>query len=59
MGKAGNCFKTMCTIPKTNFGQLASEQLLKVLGLIAWGVGNVAQDTTSRMEKDENLQEMI
>jgi hypothetical protein len=30
-----------------------------VLGLIAWGVGSVAQDATSRMEKDEDLQEMI
>jgi hypothetical protein len=36
--------------------KLVSEQLLKVLGLNAWGVGGVLQDVTSRMEKDENLQ---
>jgi len=33
--------------------------LLKVLGLNAWGVGNVPRDATSRMEKDEDLQGMI
>jgi hypothetical protein len=39
--------------------RLASEQLLKVLGLNAWGVGSVPRDATSRMEKDEDLQGMI
>jgi hypothetical protein len=39
--------------------RLASEQLLKVLGLNAWGVGSVAWDATSQMEKDEDLQGMI
>ncbi len=39
--------------------RLASKQLLKVLGLNAWGMGSVARDATSRMEKDEDLQGMI
>jgi hypothetical protein len=39
--------------------KLGSEQLLKVLGLNAWGVGSVARDATSWMEKDEDLQGMI
>ncbi len=39
--------------------KLASEQLLKVLGLNAWGMGNVPHDATSWMEKDEDLQGMI
>jgi DNA-binding transcriptional regulator GbsR (MarR family) len=30
-----------------------------VLGFNAWSVGNVLQDTTSQMDKDEDLQEMI
>jgi hypothetical protein len=30
-----------------------------VLGLNAWGVGNVPRDVTSQMEKDEDLQGMI
>jgi hypothetical protein len=30
-----------------------------VLGLNAWGMGSMPQDATSRMEKDEDLQEMI
>jgi hypothetical protein len=45
--------------PKPPLVRLASEQLLKVLGLNAWGVGNVPRDATSRMEKDEDLQGMI
>ncbi len=45
--------------PKPILVKLASEQLLKVLGLITWGVGSVARDATSRMERDEDLQEMI
>jgi len=39
--------------------RLASEPLLKVLGLNAWGMGSVFRDATSRMEKDEDLQGMI
>jgi hypothetical protein len=46
-------------LPKPALVRLTSEQLLKVLGLNAWGVGSVARDATSRMEKDENLQGMI
>jgi len=42
-------------LPKPALVRLASEQLLKVLGLNAWGVGNVPQDAISRMEKDEDL----
>jgi hypothetical protein len=30
-----------------------------MLGLNAWGMGNLPRDATSRMEKDEDLQEMI
>jgi len=41
--------------PKQALVKLASEQLLKVLGLTASGVGSVARNATSRMEKDENL----
>jgi len=39
--------------------RFASEQLLKVLGLNAWGVGSVPRDATTWMEKDEDLQGMI
>jgi hypothetical protein len=39
--------------------RLASKQLLKVLGLNAWGVGSVPRDATSWMKKDEDLQGMI
>ncbi len=39
--------------------KLTLEQLLKVLGLNAWGVGSVPRDVASRMEKDEDLQGMI
>jgi len=46
-------------LPKPLLVRLASQQLLKVLGLNAWGVGNVPRDATSRMEKDEDLQGMI
>ncbi len=45
--------------PKPTLVKLASEQLLKVLGLNAWGVGSVPRDAASRMEKDEDLQGMI
>jgi len=30
-----------------------------MLGLTAWVMGSVARNATSRMEKDEDLQEMI
>jgi hypothetical protein len=46
-------------LPKPPLVRLASEQLLKVLGLNVWGVGSVPRDATSRMEKDEDLQGMI
>jgi hypothetical protein len=46
-------------LPKPPLVKLASEPLLKVLGLNAWGVGSVPRDATSRMEKDEDLQGMI
>jgi hypothetical protein len=46
-------------LPKPPLVRLASEPLLKVLGLNACGVGSVPRDATSRMEKDENLQGMI
>jgi hypothetical protein len=46
-------------LPKPALVKLASEQLLKVLGLNAWGVGSVPRYATSRMEKDEDLQGMI
>ncbi len=45
--------------PKPALVKLALEQLLKVLGLNAWGVGSVPRDAASRMEKDEDLQGMI
>ncbi len=45
--------------PKPGLVKLASEQLLKVLGLNAWGVGSVHRDAASRMEKDEDLQGII
>jgi hypothetical protein len=46
-------------LPKPALVRLASEQLLKVLGLNVWGMGSVPQDAISRMEKDEDLQWMI
>jgi hypothetical protein len=46
-------------LPKPPLVKLASKQLLKVLGLNAWGVGSVLRDATSQMEKDEDLQGMI
>jgi hypothetical protein len=45
--------------PKLALVKLTSEQLLKVLGLNAWGMGSVFRDATSRMEKDKDLQGMI
>jgi len=46
-------------IPKAALVRLAQEQLLKVLGFNAWGVGSVAPDAIVRMEKDEDLQGTI
>jgi hypothetical protein len=46
-------------LPKPALVRLALEQLLKVLGFNAWGMGSVPRDATSRMEKDEDLQRMI
>jgi hypothetical protein len=46
-------------LPKPPLVRFASEQLLKVLGLDAWGVGSVARDAIVRMEKDDDLQGMI
>ncbi len=45
--------------PKPALVKLTLEQLLKVLGINAWGVGSVPRDAASRMEKDEDLQGMI
>ncbi len=45
--------------PKPGLVKLASEKLLKVLGLTAWGVGSVPRNAASRMEKDEDLQGII
>jgi len=44
---------------KPSLVKLASEQLLKVLGLNAWGVGSVPRNAASWMEKDEDLQGII
>jgi hypothetical protein len=46
-------------LPKPILVKLTSKQLLQMLGLNVWGVENVFRNATSRMEKDENLQEMI
>jgi hypothetical protein len=46
----------MSTIIKPILIKLASKQLLHVLHLNAWGMGNVPQDATSQIEKDEDLQ---
>jgi hypothetical protein len=42
-------------LPKPTLVKLAWEQLLEVLGFNVWGVGNMPQDVTSLMEKDEDL----
>ncbi len=42
-------------LPKPPLVRFASEQLLKVSGLNAWGMGSVAQDAIVRMEKDDDL----
>jgi hypothetical protein len=46
-------------LPKPTLVKLSSKQLLQVLGLNVWGVGNVPQNAASWMEKDEDLQDMI
>jgi hypothetical protein len=45
--------------PKPTLVKLTSEQLLKVLGINAWGVSSVPRDAASWMEKDEDLQGMV
>ncbi len=64
--KAQREWKNLVTIakhcppfPKPGLVKLALEQLLKVLGLNAWGVCSVPRDAASQMEKDEDLQRMI
>ncbi len=42
-------------LAKSIFVKLASKQLLQMLGLNAWGVGNVFRNATSCMEKNEDL----
>jgi hypothetical protein len=44
---------------KPTLVKLISQQLLQMLGLNAWGVGSMLQYATSRMEKNEDLQERI
>jgi len=44
---------------KPTFVKLTSKQLLQMSSLNAWGVGSVPQDTTSQMQKYEDLQKMI
>jgi hypothetical protein len=39
--------------------KLGSKQLLQVLGFNAWGIKSMLRNTTSQMEKDEDLQEII
>jgi hypothetical protein len=46
-------------LPKPPLVRFASEQLLKVLGFNAWGMGSVAQDAIVQMEKDDDLQGII
>jgi hypothetical protein len=46
-------------LPKPTLVKLVSKQMLQVLGFNVRGMGNVLRNATSRMEKDENLQEMI
>jgi hypothetical protein len=38
---------------------LASEILLGIIGILAWGVGFILQSAWARLEKDENLVEII
>jgi hypothetical protein len=49
----------MSTIHEPALVKLASKQLLEVLGFNVWGVGSVPWNTRSRMEKDEDLQEIF
>jgi len=39
--------------------RLASEILLGIIGILAWGVGFIPQSAWARLEKDENLVETI
>jgi hypothetical protein len=38
---------------------LASEMLLGIIGILAWGVGFIPQSAWAQFEKDENLVEAI
>jgi hypothetical protein len=49
----------MSTITQTNFGQISFKTNVAGVGFNVRGMGNVPRNATSRMEKDENLQEMI
>jgi hypothetical protein len=51
--------KQCLPLPKPPLVKFALEQLLKVLGLNAQGVGSMARDAIVRMEKDDDLQGMI
>jgi hypothetical protein len=46
-------------LPKSILVKLASKQLLHVLGLNVWGVGNVIRNAKPQMVKNEDLQKMI
>ncbi len=59
MGKACNYCKTMSTIPKTNLGQINFRTTIVGVGSECLRRGKCASICTSRMEKDEDLQEMI
>jgi len=39
--------------------RLASEILLGIIGILAWGVGFIPQSAWARLEKDNNLVETI
>jgi hypothetical protein len=45
----------MSTITKTKFGQISFNATIADVGSNAWGMGNMPQDATSHMEKDEDL----
>ncbi len=46
-------------LPKPTLVKLTSKRLLQMLRVNAWGMGSMPQNATSRMEKDEDLQEMF
>ncbi len=49
----------MFTIPKTSFGQINLRAIVAGVGSQCLGCENLLQDAASRMEKDEDLKEMI